>query len=569
MPETSLTFEEYVIHPINQKKIEKKLQSLVDEIHACTDITSAKKVIKKWNKYTDDLTTDFELAQIRYTIDTRDEVNVKNMELTDEVMPYCQKYANLFTRELLNAPYRADLEKWLGSYAIKMYEQQVETFDDSIMGELAEENRLVSEYQKLIGSAQIEFNGEVLNLSQLGKYTVSSDRETRRAASLASANFFAEHDEEFEKIYDDLVHVRTSMAHKLGYETYTELGYKRLGRMDYNPEMVAGYRDQIYRSVVPLAQKLYKDQMKGLGIKNPQFYDYNLEFTSGNPKPIGTTNEQVKTAEKMYDDLHKETGICFHFMENHHLFDLDAKAGKSGGGYCTYIPRYESPFIFANNNGTQQDIETLTHEFGHAFQFYCSRGIKIPEYRNPTLETCEIHSMSMEFLTWPYMNEFFGEDTDKYKYTHLKGAIQFLPYGVLIDEFQHWVYANPDATHMERCAAFREMQKKYTPQLKFDECPYLEHGGYWVRQSHVFMTAFYYIDYTLAQVVSFEFLASSLKNREKTLNKYVKLCKYGGKSPFVETLEKNHLRNPFIEGNVEKAIKPLRKILKEFDTSKF
>ena len=187
---------------------------------------------------------------------------------------------------------------------------------------------------------------------------------------------------------------------------------------------------------------------------------------------------------------------------------------------------------------------------------------------NPTLEACEIHSMSMEFFAWPYMDGFFGKDAEKYKYSHLADSIEFLPYGITIDEFQHWVYEHPNATHDERCAAYKEIESRYTPHKKYDECPTLNKGTWWMRQSHIFGTPFYYIDYTLAQVVAFQFAVENMKNHEKTWKKYIKLCKMGGKYPFLELLERNHLRNPFIDGNIRKVIKPLTKVLKGFDTTK-
>src|SRR5690554_5695718 len=153
----------------------------------------------------------------------------------------------------------------------------------------------------------------------------------------------------------------------------------------------------------------------------------------------------------MYDALSPETSKFFRFMVDKELMDLDSRANKEGGGYCTYIPDHQAPFIFANFNGTSGDVDVLTHEAGHTFQVYSSRHL-IPEYRWPTMESAEIHSMSMEFLAWPWIDKFFKEDTNKYKFDHLSGAIEFLPYGVLVDEFQHEVYENPKLSPKERRA---------------------------------------------------------------------------------------------------------------------
>src|SRR5690606_28092373 len=197
--------------------------------------------------------------------------------------------------------------------------------------------------------------------------------------------------------------------------------------------------------------------------------------------------------------------------------------GKQGGGYCTYIPEYKSPFIFANFNGTSHDVDVLTHEAGHAFQVYSSRDL-LPEYRWPTMEAAEIHSMSMEFLAWPWIDQFFLEDTPKYKFNHLAGAISFLPYGVLVDEFQHHIYEKPGLTPDERKALWRKLEKKYMPFKDYGDDAFMEKGTYWLRQGHIFSAPFYYIDYTLAQVCAFQYWIKHQANRKEALESYLKLC---------------------------------------------
>ena len=567
--DTNLTFEQYPLNVPTEKRTLNKLESLVNDLEECGSFLTAKTAIKHWNKYMNELGTDMSVIQVRYTLDTRNPVYKKAQERLDELSPLISNYSNKYQKILVKAKYRKDVEKAFGKYLLKMYENNLRSFDEKIIPELIEENKLSSKYDEIMGGAQIEFRGEVYNLSQMGKFTTDADRETRKEASIAFDKWLGEHEKEIGDIYDQLVKLRDKMAKKLGFKNFVELGYLNLGRTDYNAKMVKGYREQIQREVVPVAQKLYKQQMKDLGIKNPQAFDYNLKFKSGNPMPKGNTQDLVNAAKKMYEDMSKESNEFINFMIDHHLMDLEARPGKAPGGYCTYFPLYKAPFIFSNFNGTDGDVNVLCPEGGHAFQAYLSANIKVPEYQNPTLESCEIHSMSMEFFSWPYMKDFFGDDAEKYKYSHLADAIEFLPYGITIDEFQHWVYENPNATHEERCAKYLEIEQKNLPHKKYDFCPTLAKGTWWLRQSHVFGAPFYYIDYTLAQVVAFQFLAEDLKNHEKAWKKYVKLCKLGGKLPFTGLLEAVKLRNPFEEGNVKKNIKPLLKVLKEFDTSKF
>ena len=564
-----MTFEEFPLNVPSEKRIINKLDSLIQELEECGSALTASLAIKHWNKYMTQLSTDTSVIMVRYTCDTKSPVYKRAQDRVDELSPIIANYSNKFAKILTKAKYRKDLEKKFGKYYFQMMDASLKTFDEKIIPELIQENKLTSEYDALLGGAEIEFRGEKLNLSQLGKYTQDVDRETRKEAAQAMDKWMGEHEKDFARIYDELVHLRDTMAKKLGYKNFVDLGYLRLGRMDYNAKKVKGYREQIAEAVVPVAQKLYKKQMKELGIKNPQYYDYNLKFKTGNPKPSGDVKYLVEAAHKMYSDLGPESKEFFEFMMKHHLMDLEARKGKAPGGYCTSFPLYKAPFIFSNFNGTDGDVNVLCHEGGHAFQAYLSFPIKVPEYQNPTLEACEIHSMSMEFFAWPYMEDFFGKDADKYRYLHLSDAIEFLPYGITVDEFQHWVYEHPNATHEERCKIWRSIEEKYTPHKKYDDTPTYAHGAYWLRQSHIFSTPFYYNDYTLAQVCAFQFFIEMRKNHEKAWKKYVKLCKFGGQLPFVGLLEHNHLRNPFEDGNVEKVIKPLEKVLKEFDVSKF
>ena len=568
MKQRAIKFSEYPFIIPNLKKFEKKMNQFIAQLKACTNANEASKVIAKLNKYNSTIETQISVIYVSYSCDTTSERNAKAQEFIDEASPIFAKYGTEIRKILVNAPYRADLEKKYGAFLFKKYDLSLKTFDEKIMPELMKQNKLTSEYDLIFGSAQIPFRGQTLNLSQLGKYMQDADRETRKEAAKAMDQWLSENEKRIGDIYDELVKLRDAMAKKLGYDSYTQLGYDNLGRTDYDAEMVKGYRAQIAKEVVPLCQKLYKVQMKNLGIRKPQFYDYNLMYKSGNPKPAGDAKYLVDQAQKMYAALGKESKEFFDFMVEHELMDLEARKGKAPGGYCTYFPDYKSPFIFSNFNGTQGDVNVLCHEGGHAFQGYLSSGIKVPELQNPTLESCEIHSMSMEFFAWPYMEGFFGKDAEKYKYAHLADSIEFLPYGITIDEFQHWVYAHPEATHEERCQAYKEIESRYLPHRKYDDCPTLNRGTWWMRQSHIFGVPFYYIDYTLAQVVAFQFAVENMKNHEKTWKKYIKLCKCGGKYPFLELLAKNHLRNPFQDGNIRKVIKPLEKVLKGFDPSK-
>ena len=560
-----MLFEEMPLRCPNVSRIEAKIRVLTDYLENAQTKEDAIKAVNKYFKIQNEVNTDFTIISINFTLNTQDPKIKKYNDTIDEISPIVNNYFKKFEEAMVKSKFRQDLENKFGKLLFVQIENGFKCFDEKIIPLLQEENKLVSDYQALLASAKIEYKGETLNLSQIGKYMSDKDPEVRVESAKLYYGFLSGHDEEIGTIYDKLVKLRDKMAKELGYSNYIEFGYLRLGRVDYNAHMVAGYREQIKRDVVPVVYKLRKNQAKRLGYKNPIFLDYNLFFEDGNAKPAGDTGYLVDCAQKMYNEMGTESGEFFKFMVDNHLMDLDAKAGKAGGGYMTFIPRYKSPFIFANSNGTSSDVDTLTHEVGHAFQGYLCRNVKIPNYQMPTLEACEIDSMSMEFFAYPWMNLFFKDGADKYRFAHLDGAISFLPYGAEVDEFQHFVYEHPELTHKERCAKWAELEKVYRPWLNFKGFDYLENGGWWVRQSHIFASPFYYIDYTLAQVLALQFKCEMDKNRERAWKKYIKLLKMGGKYPFLTLVEKDHLRNPFVDGNVKKVIKPQVKILNEFE----
>lgn len=549
-----MKFNEFKYERPDMEALEKNLKDLIKSFNEAISFEEQDKLMKEINTLRSDFESMDNIVSIRHTVDTRDEFYEKEQNYFDEVTPLYQGMLSEYYESLAKSKFRKELEiKW-GKQLFDIAELTVKTFSPEIVEDLQLENKLSSEYRKLIASAKIMFEGEERNLSGLVPFQLSKDREMRKKAHEARYNFFTENEKEFDRIYDELVKVRSKIAKKLGFNNFVELGYARMLRTDYNAAMVANFRKAVLSYIVPLSSKLYERQRERLGLNKLKFYDEKLTFLNGNAVPKGNPEWIVENGLTMYSELSEETKEFFNFMVDNELMDLVTKKGKAGGGYCTYISKYRSPFIFSNFNGTSGDIDVLTHEAGHAFQVYSSRGYEVPEYNFPTYEACEVHSMSMEFFTWPWMSLFFKEDTNKYKFTHLTESLTFIPYGVLVDEFQHFVYENPEATPDERKRQWREIEKKYLPQRDYDGNDYLERGGYWYQQSHIFSTPFYYIDYTLAQICAFQFWKRSLENSEDAWKDYVALCKEGGSKSFLKLVKVANLASPFEEESIKSVI---------------
>lgn len=560
-----MKFNEYKYEHLDLEKIKKEFSELIKSFEKAENVEGQVNAFDEIIKLRNHIETMQTLVSVRHSIDTNDEFYDKENEYMDEISPILFGFTNDFYKALVNSKFKDELIQKYGKFLFDLAENTLKTFSPEIIPDAQEENRLSSKYSKLIASAKIDFDGKELNLSQMVPYTQSKDRNIRFEAAKKVAQFFSENQDEFDNIYDSLVKVRTRMAQKMGYKNFVEFGYKQLSRLEYDAKMVEGYRKQVLENIVPLHTELRERQGKRLGVDKLKFYDEAIKFNSGNADPHGSPEWILNNGKTMYKELSKETDEFFTFMTENNLLDLLSKKGKMSGGYCTYIPEHKAPFIFANFNGTSHDIDVLTHEAGHAFQVYQSREFEVPEYLWPSYEACEIHSMSMEFLTWPWMDLFFENDTDKYKFIHLSEALLFIPYGVTVDEFQHWVYENPEATPKERREKWLEIEKKYLPTRDYGEVEELKNGIFWFRQGHIFSSPFYYIDYTLAQVCAFQFWIKSRENREKAWQDYLNLCKLGGSKPFFELMKSANLKNPFEEGTLAFVIPKIKEYLDNVD----
>ncbi|HZG56300.1 M3 family oligoendopeptidase [Paenibacillus sp.] len=533
----------------------KRFKELLRRLEDAATADDANEAFEAINAARVSVSSMFAIARIRHTIDTTDPFYKEEQSFIDDHSPVYQGLINDYYKALVASGHRGALEERWGRQLFATAELGLKTFDPSIVEELKEENRKSSEYVKLVASARIDFDGEERTLSQLAPFLQSTDRETRRRAADARYAFFEANEAIVDGIYDDLVKLRTRIARKLGYANFVELAYARMARTDYGPRQVAAFREQVLEHIVPVAQALGERRRARLGVDKLRYYD-GLSFLTGNPTPKGGPDWIVARAKAMYAEMSPETDEFFRFLLDGGLMDLESKKGKRVGGYCSFIGSRKAPFIFSNFNGTAHDVDVLTHEAGHAFQAYLSRDFAetVPEYVHPTLDACEIHSMSMEFFAWPWMESFFEEDTDKYKFSHLSGALTFLPYGAAVDEFQHVVYERPELTPAERKAAWREIERKYCPGREYDDMPFLERGGYWHQQQHIFKSPFYYIDYALAQICALQYWQRANGDRAEAWDSFVRLCRAGGSDSFTGLVRLAGLRSPFEDGCVSSIV---------------
>lgn len=552
-----MKFKDMPYERVNYEDIEAKFNELIKEFDEAKSGEEQFEVHKKYYAFSGEIATMTTIAHIRFDINTTDEFYSAEQDYYNEIMPKVQNLMVSYMMKLYESPYRDYLESVIGPVAFKNIELQLKSFDEKLIPLMQEENALTTEYSKLIAGAKIDWEGETLNLSLLGKYLTSSDREVRKVAHAKRSAWMKENSEALDTIYDKLVKNRDAQAKALGYKNYIELGYYRMQRNSYDKDAVKVFRDQVKEYFVPFAQKLNERRRQRLGIDKLYSYDEGVYFVNGNPAPLGDPDTIMKNGQKMYSDLSKETKEFFDFMTECELFDVLGRKTKRAGGYMTYLPKYNAPFIFANFNGTSGDVDVITHECGHAFQGYVSGKDPIREHADITMETAEIHSMSMEFFTEPYMEMFFGERTNDYIQMHLESSAAFIPYGCTVDEFQHIVYENPDMTPAERKEVWKKLEKEYKPYLDYGEDEFMAEGSFWQKQPHIYSMPFYYIDYCLAQTCAFQYKTWMDENYKEAWESYYKLCELSASDFFTNLLKQVGLESPFEEGSVEKIVNKL------------
>ena len=550
--------------PYTRPDIKKLITHVAELAEGVRSAKTPAEVLEIHKKFTDqykNIMTMTAICYIRHTVNTKDEFYDKENDFFDENNPIITKISVDFYSEMVNSPFRKELADALGQLWFTNAEMLLKGFDEKNIMEMQKENELISKYKKLMASASLDFDGKKVNLSQLMAYQRSGDREIRKAAYATRTEFFVANEAELDEIFDGLVKLRHGMAVKLGYRDYVELGYVKMNRNSYDAAAVKRFRDQVKTVIVPFVAGLHEQRRRDLNVDKLKFYDEDVYFAGGDPAPTGTPEEMFEAGKKMYDELSSETKEFFSFMLENELFDVLAKEGKAGGGYCDTLPDYGAPFVFANFNGTSDDVDVLTHECGHALCSYLARNIEPYEYQDYTYDVAEIHSMSMEFFTAKWIDLFFGADAKRYLYLHLASALVFIPYGCMVDEFQHIIYESPGMTPQERKATWKRLEGEYKPHLDYDDDPFFGRGGHWQRQAHIYERPFYYIDYCIAQTCALQYRIWMERDREAAWMSYIELLKKAGTKKLTDIVSEAGLISPFERGCIEAIVSGSAEIL--------
>jgi M3 family oligoendopeptidase len=558
---TQITFPEIQVAAPDMEATRQAYEQFHQAYDAAENLDDALEVLQRWDQLRRQIDTWQAVTELRFHQDTRDEEAKQARDHCDQLRPKLTELSVNLKRKLLQDPQRPELEERMGKQAFSLWEAETTTYEPIIEEDLVQESRLNAQYTELLAGAQLSFQGQTSNLSEIVKYREDPDRNVRQAADQVRWQWFQDHRETLDDIFDQLVILRDGMAQKLGFDNFVDLGYQRMTRVDYNQQDVDRYRKMVLAEVTPFGKELRSHQARELGIEKTMAWDEAVYFAQGNPTPGNDYDHMIRQAHSMFAEIGYGLDDFFQRMVDGQFMDLKNRDGKAGGGFCTSFDLYGMPYIFANFNGTRGDVEVFTHEMGHAFQNYMSRDQPWVEYLWPTYESCEIHSMGLEFLTWPAMEKFFGQRADDFRRLHLASSLIFLPYGVAVDHFQHLIYENPTASPAERHTMWQELETQYQPWLDYGDLPHASQGGRWQSQRHIYASPFYYIDYTLAQTCALQFWLRAAQDRDQAMKDYTHLCSLGGQAPFQELVQAASLVSPFEAGCLSGVVNEARQWL--------
>lgn len=538
-----------------------KLNELIEKYKNSNTAEEELAILREYCAYMEDISTNFTLGEIRYSLNTKDEFYEKEVEYLEEIGPIVGFVDSEFKKLIVESKNRSELEKVFPQSFFKDIELQISITDEKLIPLQQEEAKITQEYMKLLAGITMEFNGETLNPAGIAKYATNLDRNLRKGAYETLGNEYMKIKDQLDDIYDRLVDVRTRQGKVLGYENYSKLGYANMGRICYGKEEIAAFRSNVLKYIVPLVAKIKAKIKEELGLDELRFYD-DAMYSTKDTNPYGDIEEKFDAAQKMYDEMCPDASKLFRRMRECETFDVVTREGKSAGGYETGIPAYKIPFIFANFNGSNDDVSTFTHEFGHALNEYFNLQLEFYPLYQLKMETAECHSMSMEFLTYPWMKNFFKDRTDDFIYMHIASALSFIPYGTIVDAFQQYVYDNPSLSKEDRINYWKSLEKDFLPYMNNEGLPFYGDGRRWQRQQHIYESPFYYIDYCLAQFTAFQFLAESQKDYDAALKKYLTFSKLGPTKTYTELISLSGLKSPFEEDSFKEVISTIEKILK-------
>lgn len=514
--------------------VEKELKGILEQ-----KISSADDLVKMMEKFSELMDIIGEENAWRYIKMTQFADREENREAYNEfysnIVLRSEPYRMKIAMKFYESPYRCQLAPERYENLNRIITNKIEMFKEENLPLKAQETKLASRYGAIIGSITVRFKGEEKTLQQLGAYQLDPDRNTREEAWRLRMQKILEHSGELNELFDNLKKIRVQQARNAGFDNYRDYKHKEKGRFAYTPDDLFRFHESVEKVVVPFVTMLNEKKKRELNLDSLRPWDTSIDSDGKVLKPFETIDEFVEKAIRILYRVKPEFGINLNKMYNSGLLDLENRKGKAPGGYNYSLPETGAPFIFMNAVGTEDNVRTILHESGHAMHSFAMANEPVHFYRRPPMEASELASMSMELLTLDHWNEYFSNEEE---YAHakrreLEGTIKFLPWCMIVDAFQHWIYTNPDHTPEERIEYFKQLMDRFNTGVDWSELD-KEKGIVWMQQLHIFTVPFYYIEYGIAQLGAIAIYRNYRREGIKAIEDYENFLKLGYSKPLEE-----------------------------------
>ena len=543
------------------QSLAKMILDLTEKAKKADSPSSLEEVLKIYDTEMGEVGYNYTLSYIHSSLDSSD--SFWQEALQKESKGNAMLDTTPLLKAILENKYFSSLEEKYGPVLRDKLNKSIST-GSKAQNERAEEGDLVSKYQREKAMVRINYKGKELSEGEVIPLFESPIREERIQSRKAVAKAFLEKKELFGSMLERLVSLRDTIAKENGFSNYLEymdINYSRIG---YGEKEMDAFVSEVKEYVVPVLSHIFEETRKRLGLEEMTVADISLMFVDGNAKPSGGADVLKEAAKKMYKALSPEMEAFFTGMLDSHSIDVDFSPNKvSGMGFCTDLKKGMYPFVFGNLDGTSWDVTVFTHEVGHAWQSYASdQNLDLTLFREMPLDAVEIPSKTMELFSYPFAEEFFGKDGDKFRFAHFRNAVKEIVAYTSVHELNTWIYTHVGASFDEINEKWMEIQSSYYPNVSYGEMEEEEKkGAGLLRNMGIFMFPRYLISYVFSEMCAIDLFMEYLKDKDKALDSYNRLCRIGGSKSYPEILSAAGLEPSYKKGRVKDVMEKVKAYL--------
>lgn len=515
------------------------------------------------------LEEDFAWRYIRMTCDTTDETLLKDFQFfATEIEPKIAPINNQLNKKFIESLYSEKLDKERYFVYTRGIKKALELFQEKNIPLMTQIQVEQQKYQGITGSMSVKLGEKEYTLEQAAVFLKDTDRKVRQNAWEAITARRLQDKDKLDELFNSLLKLRNQVAKNAGFENFRDYMFQALGRFDYTPTDCYKFHEAIEKEIVPILKHQAESRREALGLVELKPWDMEVDV-SGKPalKPFKNGKELIEKSIKCFNGLSPYIGQRLEIMKANGFFDVDSRKGKAPGGYNYPLAESGAPFIFMNSAGTFRDLTTMVHEGGHAIHTFITSDLELNDFKHTPSEVAELASMSMELISMDHWDVYFENPEELKRATkdQLKDVLKTLPWVAVVDQFQHWIYTNPEHTSEQRAQAWKNSIKPFGNNFaEWSEHEYaLE--NLWQKQLHIFEVPFYYIEYAIAQLGAIAVWKNYKNDPETGLLKYLDALKLGYTKTIKEIYETAGIEFNFSAAYVKELADFIKSELQKLD----